>query len=62
MPATTHKTVSEVQAHLEHKVCRSLRIKTYVIIVTSILLEICTPKPCVGVIHTIEEVVHMERE
>ena len=52
----------EVPTNFEHEVHRSLRIETGLGVVEVVLLEVCTPEPCVGVVPVIEEVVDVETE
>ena len=52
----------EVPTNLEYEVHRSLRIKSGLGVVEVVLLEVCTPEPCVGVVLVVEEVVDVETE
>ena len=55
-------TRSEVPADLEHEVYRGLRIEAGLGVVEVVLLEVCTPEPCVGVVLVVEEIVDVETE
>ena len=55
-------TRSEVPGGLEHEVQRGLGVEAGLGVVEVVLLEVCAPEPCVGVVLVVEEVVDVETE
>ena len=51
---------SELPTYLEHEVYRGLRIEAGLGVIEVVLLEVGAPEPCVGVVHTVEEVVDVK--
>ena len=52
----------EAPADLEHEIYRGLRIEAGLGVVEVVLLEVCTPQPCIGVVLVVQEVVDVETE
>ena len=50
----------EPPAGLEHHVQRCLRVNSHLLVVQVLFLEVCSPKPCVCVVHSIKQIVHMQ--
>ena len=57
--AMTEHISSEFPCDFKHPVDRCLRVDSRVGVVWVFLLEICSPEPCISVVHPIEEIADM---